>query len=94
MNILVLNCGSSSVKAEVIDAQTGARLLGMKAERIDSNPVISFSDSEKEISCAKSGQQAVLEYAFELLVNRAKGFEIQGVGHRVVHGGDAFDQAV
>ncbi len=94
MNILVINCGSSSVKAEVINTLNKKRLLKMTAERVMDNASIRFSDEEYPLSCKENGHRAVLEQAFPLLVKKLNGTIIHGVGHRVVHGGDAFEQAV
>ncbi|MCL4111997.1 UNVERIFIED_CONTAM: hypothetical protein GTU68_038813 [Idotea baltica] len=49
---------------------------------------------EEKITCSENGLKAVLVFAFPLLINKLSGTEINGVGHRVVHGGNAFDQAV
>lgn len=94
MNILVINCGSSSVKAEVINTNTQKRLLKLSAERVMDAATIHFSDEEKPITCPENGHKAVLEMAFPLLVKKLNDTQIVGVGHRVVHGGEAFEQAV
>ncbi|MEM6772981.1 MAG: acetate/propionate family kinase, partial [Bacteroidota bacterium] len=44
MNILVLNAGSSSVKAAVINLLSGQRTLEMTAERLLDQPLVTFSD--------------------------------------------------
>ncbi len=94
MNILVLNCGSSSIKAEIIEAETGQRLNGLKAERLGEAPIITFDSGGDQISCNTKGHEEVLKIALDLLQQRLKGTPIHGVGHRVVHGGEDFDQAV
>jgi len=93
MNILVINCGSSSVKSEVINTMTGGRLLEMDVQRINSKPEIDFKDGKK-IKFDKTGHQAVLDYAFPLLVDKLSDINIHAVGHRVVHGGKFFDEPV
>lgn len=93
MNILVINCGSSSVKAAVIDGNNGNRLLTLKIERLlDEHPVIHFNDEEKTISCPDSGHENALRFALPLVKERLGEQELHGVGHRVVHGGNQFDQ--
>ncbi|MGB1216831.1 MAG: acetate/propionate family kinase, partial [Saprospiraceae bacterium] len=91
MNILVVNCGSSSVKTEVIDSSNGKRLLVMNIERLLDSPTISFGN-KKEIPCEK-GHKAALEQAFPLLQKELDGVKIHAVGHRVVHGGNKIDEA-
>ncbi|MEM9259073.1 MAG: acetate/propionate family kinase, partial [Bacteroidota bacterium] len=92
MNILVLNAGSSSVKAAVINPKTGERLLEMSAERLLDRPLISFSDGS-EIQLESKGPDRAIAVCLEALKDKLKGTELAGVGHRVVHGGEAFDRA-
>ncbi len=93
MNILVINCGSSSVKTELIQSATGKRLAKMDVTRVPDSPLIEFEDGT-EISCEKAGHDAVLSKAIPALLERIKGTTIHAVGHRVVHGGDKFDEPV
>lgn len=94
MYILVLNIGSSSLKADVIQTETGERLLGLRAERIlEARPQLTFSDEEEVRSCSESGHKAVLAMAFPLIREKLGSHLLSGIGHRVVHGGDLFDQA-
>lgn len=92
MNILVINCGSSSVKAAVINSLDGRNKLTMSIERVIDKPVIEL-DGE-EIECQQAGHEAALRFALPLLRERLKDAAIGGVGHRVVHGGDKFDSPV
>ncbi len=92
MNILIINCGSSSIKAEVINAQDGHRSLVLRAERLLDIPEIKIDD--EKIPCAVSGHEAVLEFVVAELKRRTAEMNLKGIGHRVVHGGAAFDQAV
>jgi acetate kinase len=94
MQIFVINCGSSSIKSEIIEANTGDRIIAMQIERIDSeSPLLKFSDEDKEISCPQSGHEAVLDFAFPLLLKKIDINLLSGVGHRAVHGGEYFDEA-
>jgi acetate kinase len=83
MRVLVLNCGSSSVKFAVVDTDGGPRLLE-GAEEIEGG-----QEGEGE------GHQAALATIVALL-RREESISrgIQAVGHRVVHGGEAFSGAV
>lgn len=92
MHILVLNAGSSSVKAAVIDPSTGERSLEMSAERLLDAPSISFSDGT-EISLEKARPERAIAVCLEALKDKLAGIDIAGVGHRVVHGGEDFDRA-
>ncbi len=95
MQILVINCGSSSIKSEIIEAQTGERILGMQIERInDEVPVLKFSDEITPQHCPKSGHEAVLDFALPQLIQKITLTALKGVGHRAVHGGEYFDEPV
>jgi acetate kinase len=95
MNILVINCGSSSIKSEIINSKTGKRIIEMTMERIsDANPELFFSDDNNKILCPESGHEAALRFALPLLIEKLKETPINGVGHRVVHGGSKFDQPI
>lgn len=94
MHILVINCGSSSVKAEVIEAKSGARSVAMRIERIASpKPELTFSEEEEVIECPEGGHEAALNFAFPRLLEKVDVKQLKGVGHRVVHGGEKFDEA-
>jgi len=93
MQILVINAGSSSVKAAVIDPFTGKRSLEMSAERLLNAPVIEFSDGTR-IELEGKGPDRAIAVCLEALKDKLKDTEIAGVGHRVVHGGQDFDRAV
>jgi acetate kinase len=103
MKILVLNCGSSSVKYKLIDMNSGEKLGVGAVEKIGMKG--SFLKHEKQ-----DGQVIVLkgevlehkiavEYILGVLTNEKHGClksmeEINAVGHRVVHGGEKFNASV
>ncbi|MCI8300229.1 MAG: acetate kinase [Lachnospiraceae bacterium] len=98
MNILVVNCGSSSLKYQVIDSDTEAVLAKGLCERIglDGRLVYQKAGGEKEITDADmpTHKQAI-QMVLNALVNPNTGAlksldEIGAVGHRVVHGGEKF----
>ncbi|MFT5997695.1 MAG: acetate kinase [Neolewinella sp.] len=93
MYILVINAGSSSVKAAVIDPSTGDRLLEMSAENLLDVPVIAFSDGTT-IALENKGTGKAIAVCLEALKDKLSAVDIAGVGHRVVHGGEDFDRAV
>ncbi len=93
MYILVLNSGSSSIKADVIDQKTGERPLAMRIERVDGpNPIVHFNGETR--SCPAGGHENALRFAFPMLKGRLDGITLSGVGHRVVHGGEHFSSPV
>lgn len=99
MNILVVNCGSSSLKYQLINSDTEAVLAKGLCERIGiegSQIVYQPGDGEKEKteSPMPTHTQAI-KLVLEALVNEKTGVikslnEVGAVGHRVVHGGENF----
>ncbi len=95
MQILVVNCGSSSVKAEVIDVTSGKRIAVMSVDRIsEPEPKVKFSGSTEVLTCQGSGHENALAFAFPLLLEKIDKSQLKGVGHRIVHGGKIFDEPV
>ncbi|MFW5699094.1 MAG: acetate/propionate family kinase, partial [Planctomycetota bacterium] len=98
MDILVLNCGSSSAKFAVIDSETGKEKASGLAERLGapgSQLVVKNDGSKSERALPENASheqalRAVVEVLHEL--GLAEG--IKGVGHRVVHGGATFNASV
>jgi acetate kinase len=103
MKILVLNCGSSSIKYQLftmanrtVIAKGGIEKLGMKGSFLkhvrQDGQVVVF---EGEILDHKNG----VEYILGILTSEKHGClksldEIDAVGHRVVHGGERFNESV
>lgn len=92
MNILIINCGSSSVKAAVLNSNDGQNLLTMTIERVLDAPLVHIND--ETLTCPDLGYEAVLRFALPLIRQYLGGQQLGGVGHRVVHGGDHFDAPV
>jgi acetate kinase len=92
--ILVINCGSSSLKFSIIDPGTGeARIQGL-AERL-SSPEASvktkFLDGQShQVPLPGAGHLEVLDEILHEMGN----LKIVAVGHRVVHGGEAFKDSI
>jgi acetate kinase len=93
VNVLVLNCGSSSAKFAVIDAVTGRELVSGIAQRLGS-PQASLDfkvESHKESRLLHgAGHEAALRAVVALLEEVGVAEAIAGIGHRVVHGGAKF----
>jgi acetate kinase len=98
MNVLVINCGSSSLKYQLINSDTEDVLAKGLCERIgiDGRLVYQKAGLDKEITEADmpTHKQAI-QMVLDALVNEKTGAiaslsEIDAVGHRVVHGGEKF----
>lgn len=103
MKILVLNCGSSSVKYKLIDTDTDATMAEGGVEKIGlEGGFLKFkkTDGSKEIKELglidhKQAVEAILANLTDPTVGCIKSFkEIDAVGHRVVHGGEKFAESV
>lgn len=92
MNILIINCGSSSVKTAVLNSNDGQNLLTMTIERVLDTPLVQIND--ETLTCPEPGHEAVLRFALPLIRQYLGDQPLGGVGHRVVHGGDHFDAPV
>lgn len=103
MKILVLNCGSSSIKYQFISMTTEKVLAKGQIERIGTNHAVLthyFEDgkSAKVVSDIPDHNKAI-EVVISTLTNTDYGVirdkqEIRAIGHRVVHGGEKFANSV
>ncbi|MCI9427784.1 MAG: acetate kinase [Eubacterium sp.] len=102
MNVLVINCGSSSLKYQVINSESEEVLAKGLCERIgiDGRLVYQPKDGEKEITEAPMPTHTeAVRMVLDALVNPDTGIfqsldEIEAVGHRLVHGGEKFAASV
>jgi len=102
MKILVINCGSSSVKYQLIDTETEVALakgivsrIGMSASVLTHKP---FDRPEVTISGEILDHIVAVEYVVTILMSENHGVikdrsEIEAIGHRVVHGGEEFSES-
>lgn len=95
-HILVLNCGSSSVKFALINPQTAESLLTGLAENIGSkNCKISFKTKEKFQKNIENGLYSDIFNELKQFLSECNYLsKISAVGHRVVHGGQFFSKSV
>ena len=102
MKILVLNSGSSSLKYQVIDTNTGEMLVKGNYERVGQAGAFLThkvnGEKHKFEHPAKNHEKAI-KFVMERLTSEAYGIfksldELDAVGHRVVHGGEKFKDAV
>ena len=103
MKILVINCGSSSLKYQLIDMETEELMakglverIGIEGSRIKHETI---GKEKKTIETPMQDHKRALELVMESLTNEEYGAiksldEIDAVGHRVVHGGEDFAQSV
>ena len=98
MNVLVINCGSSSLKYQLINSDSEAVLAKGLCERIgiDGRLVYQPAGGEKEVSdLAMPTHTEAIQFVINALTNAETGVvksleEIDAVGHRLVHGGEKF----
>lgn len=102
MKILVINCGSSSLKYQLIDMEGEKLLAKGNFERIGEEEAFVTHKVNGEKYVIKSpvmDHEAALKIVLEQLVHKDYGVikdlsEISAVGHRLVHGGEIFDKSV
>ena len=103
MKILVLNCGSSSIKYKLFDMETRAIMAQGGVEKIglpDSFLQVKLPNGEKvKIEQLMPEHTVGIQLILNSLIDKEIGClqsleEINAVGHRVVHGGEKFNQSV
>ncbi len=99
MYILALNCGSSSLKYQVFDAETKTAIVGGNVEKIglpDSFVTQKYPDGTKQRkdTSMQNHNEALNVVLFMLREASIDLNQIAGVGHRVVMGGDKFASSV
>lgn len=98
MNVLVINCGSSSLKYQLINSDSEEVLAKGLCERIgiDGRLVYQKAGCDKEITEAPMPtHKEAIQMVLDALVNEKTGAiaslaEVNAVGHRIVHGGEKF----
>lgn len=102
MKVLVVNCGSSSIKYQLFQMPEQAVLAKGTVERIgeqESALVYEHGGDKQRRQCPIQEHEAGMALILETLVDPEQGVigdidEIGAVGHRVVHGGEAFTGSV
>jgi acetate kinase len=89
LNVLVINCGSSSLKVDVLDPDSGARSLTAKAERLGTPQATVCIGDAAAVSVPGADHAVVLAQILPSIEG-----DIVAVGHRVVHGGERFNKPV
>ncbi|WP_303437292.1 acetate/propionate family kinase [uncultured Oscillibacter sp.] len=105
MNILVINAGSSSLKYQLLNPETGSLLAKGLCERIGIDgkftykPQVEGKAALDAVDVAMPTHSEAIQAVLDALVDGKNGVvgsmkEIEAVGHRVVHGGEAFNKSV
>lgn len=94
MSILVINSGSTSLKASILDPLTGRRLAHLVAERIGTSEA-TFRLNQGQLELWPGSHADMMAHTLPQLLESVSarahsGHAITSVGHRVVHGGDVF----
>ncbi|QPL48637.1 acetate kinase [Alteromonas sp. B31-7] len=94
-DVVVLNCGSSSVKFAIIDADTGEAGLSGIAESLgnsDASLTFKHNGSKNKVQLSPNAGHTEALNAIQTVITDT-GVAPIAVGHRVVHGGERFKQA-
>lgn len=103
MKVLVINCGSSSLKFQLINSEDDSVLAKGLCERIGlegSRLVYNKASQEKEIiNEDMPNHKRAVELVIAALTDKNKGVieslkDVDAVGHRIVHGGEKFAKSV
>jgi len=102
MKILVLNCGSSSIKYQLFDMVSRVVLakgivekIGLKGSFLKNER---FDGDKVKLDGEILDHQTGIEYLLGLMVSKRRGViknlnEIDAIGHRLVHGGETFQES-
>ena len=103
MKVLVINAGSSSLKYQLLDTESGEVMAKGLCERIGIDGVLTHtgnkSDEKFKFDIAMPTHKEAIQSVINVLLDPEKGVissmsEIDAVGHRVVHGGEFFTDSV
>lgn len=102
MKILVLNCGSSSLKFQLINMDTNERMAKGNFERIGGMKTtlkLNINGNKEELLHIARDYDEAISFVLEVLQKPEYNLissleEIGAVGHRIVHGGEMFSQSV
>lgn len=101
MQILVVNCGSSSLKFQLIDSETEAVSASGLCERIGLDGALIYKKGEEKFEKEMDlpNHEVAIKKVLDTLLDEKIGVlksltEINAVGHRLVHGGEKFSSSV
>ncbi len=98
MNVLVINCGSSSLKYQLINSDTEEVMAKGLCERIGLDGRLTYEkagEKKEETQAPMPTHKEAIQLVLDALVNEKTGAigslkEVNAVGHRIVHGGEKF----
>lgn len=91
-DVLVVNCGSSSIKLGVFEAGAARRIWSASVERIgQTDSHLQLSEGSRSPAGPVANHDTALRMLFDAVSQRAGSSALSAVGHRVVHGGLEFD---
>lgn len=98
MNVLVINCGSSSLKYQLINSDTEEVMAKGLCERIGIDGRLTYQkagEDKEESEAPMPTHKEAIQLVLDALVNKKTGAigslkEVNAVGHRIVHGGEKF----
>lgn len=99
-HVLVLNCGSSSLKFAIIDPRSGRELIAGMGESLgEPDPRVNWKcngDKTTESLANGAGHREVIQFLVQQILSRQPGLKdgLCAIGHRVVHGGEKFSHSV
>lgn len=88
MTILVINAGSTSLKADVLHPATGVRTRQVRVERVGEPSAFIHVDDREPMEASVPDATAAVDLALRHLGDALS--DVRAVGHRVVHGGETF----
>lgn len=95
-NILIINCGSSSLKFAVINPATGEEFINGIAERLGEPESFirwKFEGTKEREELNGGAHDAAVAALLGMLADKGLKEDIAAVGHRVVHGGETFKES-
>ena len=102
MKVLVINCGSSSLKFQLIDSESEEVLAKGLCERIGiDGGMVTYQPKDKDKikkNADMPDHTEAVKLVIDSLIDKENGVissldEIGAVGHRIVHGGESFSSA-
>lgn len=93
MHILVINCGSSSLKADIINTINKETFAELRVERISTTPEIKINQNEIAYTGIVNTEE-IIRFSLIQLKQFDTNIQISAIGHRVVHGGDKYTQPI
>ncbi|HTU58563.1 MAG TPA: acetate kinase, partial [Polyangiales bacterium] len=92
-HVLVVNCGSSSLKLALVEPSSGARPWQATGERLGGSAPSLTLQRGNEAKRKQALAVSTHEHALDVALRELPDVPLSGVGHRVVHGGEEFHES-